>query len=273
MTSARFLRWALLAALAPALLALVLPSSLAEWYTKILEPGLLFASFGMALWVASIYRSYLKLAFYFLAGFLASYGAVNVTPFTELLAKNLGSAFLTVILVWQIATYTLLMIACVNILNAIEARRLNSLGKGVMIALALAALGIVAFTVPDFIKQSSSNQSAATFDFLLVIFDMLAMLMLAPVLLLYTQNAKAQHQESASFLVLGIGIVASLDGDYWYAFIRHVPLAQIGAAEFQKGSPLDALYIFCYLTLLAGLYAHRKHQEWSLNTIEKSLII
>ncbi len=271
MTSARFLRLAIPAAAGPALLAVALQGAPALWYTGIVYAGSLFASAVLSLWVAAIYRSHLKRAFLYLTGYFFTYGLITTPLVTVFLARSLGDNFLTVLLAWQIVSYSMLLLACVNITRAIGLGRLSRTGNIVVAALSLVALGLVLSALPLFLEQYPSNSGAAIVLLVVRIFDMAVMLMMVPVILLYVQNARTTYQESTSFAVIATGIVASLELVYFYEVARGQSIAAIAAQEFQKGSLLDALYIFSFLVVVAGLYAHRKHQDWSLRAVEDVL--
>ena len=76
----------------------------------------------------------------------------------------------------------------------------------------------------------------------------------------------------ASVLTLVLaGIVSSLVLVYVYELVKGEPLSVIAAVEYQTGSVLDGLYLFGYLVVTIGLFAHRKHQEWSFSRLDEVL--
>ena len=272
MTSQRFLRIALPALLVPAALAVLLPTEAGAWYAKMAQPGLLFANSLLSLWVALMYRAALRRAFLFLSAFLLSYGLVGTAPLIEQMREALGDNFLTVVITWQVATYLMLLLACVFILRAIGITTMGKWGIPVMGITLLLAAGVVANGMTFFFDLLEIDTKVAVLILLIRIFDVLVMLMLVPVLLLYVEGARAKYQESATFAFVAMAIIASLVFVYLYELIKGQPIAQIAEAEYQKGSLLDGLYIFMYLTIAVGLFAHRKHQQWSLRKLERNLL-
>ena len=271
MTSGRFLILSLPVALIPAAVAVALSGEAAAWYTKLVEPGLLLVSCLLSLWVAMMYRTDLRRAFLFLAGFLLLYGLASTTPLAEQTQKALGDDFLTLLISWQVADYLMLFLACAFILRAIGITTMGKWGIPVMGITLLLAVGVVVNGMTSFSDLLETNTRAAVLVFLIRIFDVVVLLMLVPVLLLYVEGARAKYQESATFAFVAFGIIAGLVFVYGYELVKGQSIAQIAEAEYQKGSILDGLYIFMYLMVAVGLYAHRKHQQWSLSRIERMI--
>lgn len=287
MTSTLFLAIALPAALVPSLVAMALSGQAAEVYTKLLHPGLLILSAGLSVWVAQMYRSDLRRAFAFLAIFLLSYGVLNVSALHDPIRRLLGSEplqqqlnFLTLLLAWQVTTYLALLVSCAFILKAVGVRRMSARGLvDITIAVVVGVLIIIKGlpTFREYYQVDPANPLSPIFTrfaislLLIRIFDMAVFLTLVPVMVLYFQGARSQYQESTTFLVVVVGIIASLSLVYLYEIIKRTPLIEISQAEFEKGSVLDGLYIFAYLMVAIGLFAHRKHQEWSLQKLERAL--
>lgn len=259
------------ATLAPAVFAVLIPSSAGGTYATFLQPGMLLVCSALSLWVALMYREALRSVFLFLAAFLLLYGLASITPLVHKAAELLGSRFLTSLVVYQVFTYAMLLLACLFILRVIGVSRLSRTGWLVMaVTLALAAV-IVTRALPAFTTDVQVNRLAASLFLLIRVFDVMVLLMLVPVLWLYIQNARAKYQESASFSVVVLGIIASLILVYLYELLKGQSIAEIAQFEFHKGSVLDALYIWGYSIMAVGLFAHRKHQEWSLKSLEALL--
>lgn len=272
MTSGLFLRLSLTVALIPAAVAVALSGEAAARYTKLAQPGLLFASCALSLWVAMMYRADLRRAFLFLSAFLFLYALVNINPLVEQMQKALGDDFLTLVISWQVADYSMLFLACVFILRAVGTTNMGKWGIPVMAVTLLLGVGVVINGVESFRELVELNAKFALLQLLIRIGDVVVLLLLVPVLLLYVEGARAKYQESATFAFVAFGIIASLVFVYVYELVKGQSMAQIAGAEYQKGSLLDGLYIFMYLMMALGLYAHRKHQQWSLNKID-SLIV
>jgi hypothetical protein len=280
LTSGRFMGIAMLLALAPAGIAVALSGKPAEIYTKALHPGLLVLGGTLAVWTGAMYRKDLRRAFWCLAVFLYSYGLLNISPFIQVLQSVLGEPslppmlnFLTVLLCWQVATYLVLFVACLSILRAVGVKRLKVWGLLISGAAAVLGLFIIYTGFEDFNLFYQVSKQYAVSLLLIRIFDMLVFVMLVPVLMLYLQGARSKYQESSTFMVVVVGIIASLVAVYIYELVRAESLVRISAEEFEKGSFLDGLYIYAYLLIGIGLMAHRKHQEWSMSKIEDELVL
>ncbi len=273
MTSRLFLIIGISAAVIPAAVAVALSERAATLYTEVLQPGILLLSCPLAVWVARMYRKDLRWAFIFLSVFLLSYGFANITPLTDKMAATLGGNFLTVLWIWQVFTYLMLLLACLSILRAIGLKRLHAWALLVMALTLLLAAGIIANGLGSFSEQFKVLPRGAMLLLLIRVFDALVLLMLVPVLLLYVQNARAKYQESSTFSVIVLSIIASLVFVYVYEVVKGASITQIATVEFHKGSVLDGLYIFLYLTIAVGLYAHRKHQDWSLKQLDQVLAV
>lgn len=272
MTSRLFLAISLPLALIPAAIAVVLSGEAASSYTKLLQPGVLLVGCLLSLWVAMMYRADLRRAFLFLSAFLLLYGLVNITPLVEETRNALKDNFLTGVIIWQVVTYLMLFAACVFILRAVGITSMGRWGVPVMGATLLLAVGFVANGLEPFRDLFELNAKFAVLQLLIRICDVVVMLMLVPVLLLYVEGARATYQESATFAFVALAVIASLVFVYMYEFIKGQSFIEIAQGEYQKGSLLDGLYIFMYLTIAVGLYAHRKHQEWSLRKLEGNLL-
>jgi hypothetical protein len=263
-----------------AVLAVLLPGDRGAWYAKVLEPGFLLANALLALWVSRMYRGPLRSAFFFLTLFFTLYGLLNIENLVERARQALDGSFLRALLAYQIVTYLCLLAACASILKAISVRQLSAGGRIVTgLGLILAVL-IVLFFVPvfsDFLGVDALPNEFAVLNLLVRIFDVTVMVLLLPVIWLYVQHARAKYQESATFTIVAVGIVASLVLVYLTEIFTWEPIAEVvdGAVvinqENHAGTYLDTLYIFGYLLIGVGLFLHRKHQEWSLKKVESLL--
>lgn len=257
-------------------------------------PLALFTNAALSVWVARLYRDDLRRVFLYLAGFLALYGLTNIEPLMEATAGAVPAQFPGLVLVLQLTDYAMLLLACVDILQVVQVRRLNRGGRIIMGFVALGALYIVSAALfpslaslegiatgrwaswSDAFGQSFVDEiravSLPVITYVLVrTFDAAVLVMLVPVLLLYIQNAKAQYQESLTFSVVVAGVIASLISAYAYELVSRRPLLEIAVERLDRVTPLDVLYIFGYLTVAVGLYAHRKHQQWSLGALDRLL--
>ncbi|MDP2916308.1 MAG: hypothetical protein Q8O16_00090 [Dehalococcoidia bacterium] len=110
----------------------------------------------------------------------------------------------------------------------------------------------------------NGNAAAAISGMMLRVFDIAIVLMLVPVLVLYLQYSKSKAQESVTFTLIMCGIIISQLSTYIVEFA--IPLDQ--AIEI---GILDPPYLFGYMIIAIGLYAHRKYDEWGYQMIEKML--
>lgn len=267
MTSSRFIGIAVPAAVALAALAVVLPAS----YAKLMHPAALAAASGLALWVAVLYRSAMRLTFVLLAGFLALYAPTASSWLQGYAADRLGGAFLGSLLGYQVLTYSTLLAAAVLIVSMMEVRRVGRTGWLITGVAAGFAGVFLANGVATFGGLWDGTRTAGALYMTVRTFDLLIVVALMPVLWLYFQNASARYQESASFMLTMLGVVLSLVLVYFYELVRQTPLADIASSSYQTGSVLDALYLFGYLLIGIGLFAHRKHQEWTIAEMGKVL--
>ena len=226
-TSQHFLGIGLIGALVASLAVVGLSGESAVWSTELLEPGILLANAGLAVWVSEMYRAELRRAFALIASFLFSYGLVNIAPFRDWLAEVLAGSYLTVLLAWQVVTYALLVTASVYILKAVGLRRLKGPSLGVVVGAVLLAVIVVAKGVPLFLDQLDIDTTGAALLMLIRVLDMLVMLMLVPVVLVYGQNSRAEHKESATFATIVAGIIISLVFVYPYEFIAEIGRAHV----------------------------------------------
>lgn len=247
----------------------------AFWYARVMQPGLLFVGAALSLWVTRMYRGDMKRVFFCLAGFLALYGLVNIGYLVEKAQDRLDANFLHALLAYQVLTYAFLLTACGFILRVIGVATLGKWGwlaAAVGLGLAVSFITYYLDSVPMLRDDYGVNTEWVVMNLLIRIFDALVLLALVPVLALYVQKARAKYQESTTFALIGGGIIASLAAVYVYELAKRTSLVSIALVDFQEGSLLDAVYIFGYFVLALGLFAHRKHQEWSFNQVDRILV-
>lgn len=254
---------------------IVLAASLAAWvlpaaYAQVMHPFAVAAAGLLSLWVASFYGATMRKAFLLIAAFLLLYAPTASSWVLDQLTGALGSAFLGTLLAYQTLTYATLLIACVLIVRLMEVRRVHRDGWLVSAGVAAAGVVIIVNGLSTFRDLLDISTEAGAIYLTIRIFDVLVMTALTPVLWLYVQNGRAKYQESATFMLVMIGIVLSLVLVYFYELAKQAPLIEV-AAEYQTGSLLDSLYLFGYLAIGAALYAHRKHQDWSYAVVANAM--
>ena len=250
---------------------LILPETAAGIYTAVMHPLALFVGFVLALRVTSIYEKGLKKSFLFLSLFLILFMLANIFALWKFLHSLLGSNTVFLVLLLQMATYAMLITSCVYTLRVIEVRRMNRyswISLGMMLAL---CIYIVLYQVPWVVTEFSNSPVAAIMNMLIRVFDMSIILMLLPVLFLYLQHLRRKAQESITFALTMGALIFTLLSTYVFQLAMGVSIDTIAIEYFQKGSVLDAIYILGYLLIAAGLYAHRKYDEWGYNAIDKTM--
>ena len=254
-----------------AMLAQLLPGGAGARYVQVMHPVALMAGGLLAFWVATYYRGRMRDAFLLIGGFLVLYSLLAIEWLVNGAAGLFGANFLRALLVYQIVLYAQLLTASVLVVHMMDVRRLSTAGWTVAVAGLVLGFLFVANALPAVRELLAVSPEAGALYLMIRIYDALVMAMMLPVIWLYVQNAQARYQENASFTLVLAGIVSSLVLVYVYELIKGEPLSVIAAAEYQTGSVLDGLYLFGYLVVTIGLFAHRKHQEWSFNRLDEVL--
>lgn len=250
---------------------LFLPEMVARIYASIMLPFALLIGFILALRVASIYEKELKKSFLFLSLFLILYMLANILALWEFLYSLLGPNTVLLVLLLQVVVYAMLITSCVYILKVIDVKRMNRYGwvsLGVMLPL---CIYVVLYEVPWVVTEISVNPVVAIFRMMIRVFDMSIILMLLPVLFLYLQYLRQTAQESITFTIIMGGLIFSLFSTYVFQLAMGISVDTIATEYFQKGSILDTIYIFGYLIVAAGLYVHRKYDEWGYNVVDRAM--
>ena len=271
MTSHRVLLASIPAGLVIAGLAVLLPTSAASPYAKVMQPGLVLLGSALAFWVGPMCRGVMGRAFYLIGGYLLLYGLVSITPLVDEARELLYESFLRALIGYQVFAYALLIGGCAHVLRVIGIGRLRGWSWTVVAVSVALAVVIVVYGMPKFREILDGNSEVAALLLTIRILDMIVIVMLVPVVAMYVQNARDRYQESATFTVIGAGIIASLVLAYLYELARRTSLVDIANNEYQTGSTLDALYVFAYFVLALGLFVHRKHQEWSFARLDRLL--
>ena len=254
---------------------IILAASFAAWvlpatYAQTMHPLAVTAAGLLSLWVAFLSGATMRKALFLIAAFLLLYAPTASSWILDQLTDALGGSFLSALLAYQTLTYAMLLVACVLIVRVMEVRRVHRDGWLVSAGVAAAGVIIVINGLSTFRDLLDISSEAGAIYLTIRIFDVLVMTALTPVLWLYVQNGRAKYQESATFMLVMIGIVLSLVLVYFYELAKQAPLIDV-AAEYQTGSLLDSLYLLGYLIIGAGLYAHRKHQDWSYAVVANAM--
>jgi hypothetical protein len=271
MTSVKALTYGIIAAAILAALAPALGGNGGAGYAEVAQPAALFIAALLALRVSLMYRAGMRRLFISLGVFLALLGLINVTRLVDEVAEALGDSFFRALLGYQLFTYLFLMAAVALTLKITGLQRVDMRGRAALVAVAALAAVIVARSFPTFSEIAGINGEAAAIYLVIRALDVVAMVALAPAIVLFVQTSREQYRESLTFTVVGLGIIASLVLVYVYELLSGDPLFDIAARDFQSGSLLDALYIFGYLSLCVALFAHLRHEDWSLRRLALAL--
>jgi len=142
----------------------------------------------------------------------------------------------------------------------------TALGLAILFTVLLAIFPVLA-EIREIWSQSLPAISIITIRIL----DAALIIVLIPVLWLYMQYLKSQQRQSLTFTVVIFGIIFFTLFDYLFEFITI-----IFPALFKPGSQVlntvpEMLFIYGYLVITIGLFAHRKEDEWGFNIIDKTL--
>ena len=258
-------------ATAAALLVQLLPGGAGARYAQVMHPVALIGGGLLAFWVASYYRGRMREAFLLIGGFLVLLSVLASDWIMNGAGDFFGSNFLRALVVYQIVLYAQLLSASVLVVRMMDVRRLTTAGWTVAAAGLVLGVFFVANALPAVRELLVASAEAGALYLMIRIYDALVMIMMLPVIWLYVQNAQARYQENATFTLVLAGIVSSLVLVYVYELVKGEPLSLIAEAEYQTGSVLDGLYLFGYLVVAIGLFAHRKHHEWSFRRLDEIL--
>lgn len=278
MTHIRFLKIALPAIAIPALVVLVLPEKVMEVYVDVLEPVALLIGSFLALWVSYIYRKQMKAAFIFLSIFLLVYAVAIILLLAynpilvPLLETRLGTGDIhSLVIAVQFINYAILLFFCYNLLKAVNVAQLSKGGWISFVVTVVFCLLLALYPVKDLLADVSSLALTEIFTIIIRVLDALLIITLMPVIWLYIQYLRSQQQQSLTFTVIISGIVCATVFDYMFQFITTLLPDLLPENSVLYSSIPELLFIFGYLIIAVGLYAHRKQDEWGFQTIDKMM--
>ena len=278
MTHRLFLRIALPLLAIPALVVIFLPDEVWPTFVDVIEPlSLLIGSF-LAMYVSLSYRKQLKAAFIFLSVFLLIYALAIVLllsysplllPYLETKLEN--TEIFRIVLSIQIINYAMLFLFCINLLKVIDIRQLNRIGWILFTLTIIFSIFLAVFPVVDLFKEISRLGLSAIFQITIRIFDAALIIILVPVLWLYIQYVKSHQRQSLTFTVVILGIVFFTLFDYLFQSIMKLfPWLLAENSSLYIKIP-EVLFIYGYMVIAVGLYAHHKEDEWGYNTVDKTI--
>jgi len=262
---------AIIGAVLLSVLSFIIPKNVGSVYVSVMQPLALFMGFLLAFEVSLNYGRELKKSFLFLSLFLLLYMVSNILPLWQYFYSSLGNTTtLYLIQILQIACYAMVLTSCAYTLRVIEVKRINRYGWIFIGLLALLCVYIVIRNLPT-MNAISADPTTQILRLLITIFDMAIILMLVPVVLLYIQHLKSKAKESITFMLIMGGLIFSIISTYIFELATGMSLDKIATDYFQKGSVLDAIYIFSYCIIAIGLYGNIKYSEWGYQAIVKAL--
>jgi len=276
MTHTLFLKIALPAITIPALVVLVLPAGVMYTYVDVIEPLFLLVGSFLALYVSFLYRKQLRAAFIFLSAFLfiymlaiillLSYSPILV-PYLQLHLGEIETHRLVNGVMF--INYAMVFLFCINLLRVVNVTQLNRNGWTIFGIATIFCIFLAIYPVLDLIKDVSNLGLPGIFTIMIRILDAVLIIVLVPVLWLYVQYLKSRQKQSLTFTVIIFGIVFFTLLDYLFESIL-----KVFPRLLAEGSPLyttipEMLFIYGYLIIAVGLYAHRKQDEWGYKTINR----
>ena len=278
MTHTLFLKIALPVIAIPALIVLLLPAQVVFTYIDIVEPLSLLTGSVLALYVSFMYRKQLRAAFAFLSVFLFIYmlAIIFFLSFSPILLPHLetylGEAeIFSLVQGIQFINYAMLFLFCVYLLRVVDVTQLNRNGWILFGLTVIFCVFVAIYPVLDLIKSISGVSLPIISHITIRIFDAVLIIILVPVLWLYVQYLKSRQTQSLTFTVVILGIVCATVFDYLFQLIT-----TLFPRLLTEGSPLyttipEMLFIYGYLIIAVGLYAHRREDAWGFNTVNKVL--
>jgi len=278
MSHTLFLKIALLVIAIPALIVLFLPARIMSTYVDVIEPlSLLIGSF-LALYVSFSYRKQLKAAFIFLSVFLLIYALAIVlflsfspivVPWLELRMGT--SETFRIVQGVQFINYAMLLFFCINLLKVIDVAQLNRNGWIIFALTVCFSIFAAIYPVLDLIKDISTLGLPGIFYITMRILDAALIIVLVPVLWLYVQYLKSQQRQSLTFTIIIFGIVCATVFDYLFELIISVFPQLLSEGSSLYTTIPEMLFIYGYLIIAVGLYAHRKQDEWGYKTVDRAM--
>ncbi|MFC2006327.1 hypothetical protein ACFLVG_05200 [Chloroflexota bacterium] len=103
------------------------------------------------------------------------------------------------------------------------------------------------------------------------ILDAALIIVLIPVLWLYVQYLKSHQRQSLTFTVIIFGIVCATLFDYLFESVIEMFPHLLTEGSLLRTSIPEMLFIYGYLIIAVGLYAHRKQDEWGFKTVDRAM--
>ncbi|MFC1904709.1 hypothetical protein ACFLXT_02980 [Chloroflexota bacterium] len=182
-----------------------------------------------------------------------------------------GTEILLLVQGIQFVNYFVLILFCINLLKVVDVRQLNR--NGWLIAALAFVFCIFLAIYPELalISNISSFGLPAILYIIIRILDAALIIVLTPVVWLYIQYLRSRQKQSLTFTVIIFGIVCATLFDYIFQLVLTVFPHLIAEGSLLQTAIPEGLFIYGYLIIAVGLYAHRKQDEWGYNTIDRAI--
>jgi len=233
-----------------------------------MEPLALAVGGLLALRISFMYSKQLRLAFVFFSIFLFIYAAAIVLfSFLQDVLIGKEEVFTTLVLVVQAIDYVFLILFSINLLKVIKITNLNS---KVWIIIGITAVICLFMAVyPPLVDNLAFSDINVLVYMIIRIVDAGLVVALVPIIWLYVAYLKSQQRQSLTFTVIISGIICATIFNYIHEVaVRMFAAGAITDTLFFYVIP-DTLFIFGYLVILVGLYAHLKDEQWGFNAVDK----
>ena len=165
----------------------------------------------------------------------------------------------------------MLFLFCINLLKVIDVRQLNRNGWIFFTLTSIFCLFVAIYPELDLIRVIPSLGLPYILNFIIRVVDAALIIILMPALWLYLQYLKSQHRQSLTFTVIIFGIVCSTIFDFLFeSIIKTFPRLLPEGSLLYITIP-QMLFIYGFLIIAVGLYAHRKQDEWGYKTIDSAM--
>ena len=101
--------------------------------------------------------------------------------------------------------------------------------------------------------------------------DAALIIVLVPVLWLYVQYLKSQQRQSLTFTVVISGVVFFTLFDYLFQVVLRLFPHLLSEGSSLSTTITHTLYVYGYLMIVVGLYAHHKEDSWGYKAIDRAM--
>lgn len=262
----KFLIITLPIALILAIIVLFLPENVSGVYVSIIEPLSLAVGGLLALRISFMYSKQLRLAFIYFAVFLFIYAAAIVffTHTGDIISREI---FTNLVVAVQAVDYLFLILFCICLLRVME---VGTLKKSAWIAIIATAVLCLFLALYPPVADGIISTDITIITYLIIrIIDAALVVALIPVIWLYVSYLQSQQRQSLTFTVIISGIICATIFNYLHeTIVRLFASGAIESTPFFAVIP-DALFIFGYLVIMTGLYAHLKDEQWGFNAVDR----